>query len=92
MNGIEGLMVMPESAEQTQMRSRHAGVSEAMAELRRRFLAAGGCRARADDFAAVCPSFAPEDVVEALHRLAERGEVDIQILADSEAVFCFPMA
>ena len=76
MNGIEGLMVMPESAEQTQMRSRHAGVTEAMAELRRRFLAAGGCRARANDFAAVCPPFPPYDVVEASHRPAERGAVD----------------
>jgi len=81
---------MPLPSSNTGARTVETSVSAAMMELRRRFLQGGGCQARGDDFAAVCPSFSRDAVVEALHQLAERGEIDIQFLTSGEAVFCFP--
>jgi len=65
-------------------------VAAATAELRERFLQAGGCQARDADFARVCPEHPAPAVMEALHRLAEAGEIELYLLPDGEPVFCFP--
>lgn len=64
-------------------------VRRVLTELRTRFVGRG-CMARAADFPALLPEFAPEDVEEALHLLAEQRAADLHFLSDGTLVFFFP--
>jgi len=64
-------------------------VRRALAELRQRFVGLG-CTARAVDFASLLPTLRPEYVEEALHRLAQEGTADLDVLSDGALVFHFP--
>jgi hypothetical protein len=65
-------------------------VERALAELKRRFAAVGGCMARAADFARLLTGHPAAAVEEALHRLWDEGQVEMHCLSDGCCVFHFP--
>jgi hypothetical protein len=66
------------------------GVTQARAELLKRFGAMGGVTARALDFSLVMPHFPREEVEQALLEMVEAGQIEAGRLADGTAVFHFP--
>jgi hypothetical protein len=67
-------------------------VLRARTELQRRFGAGGGCAARATEFARLIPALSSDAVEEALHRLADEGQVQMHCLSNGDFAFHFRAA
>ena len=83
---------MPESTLTAPLgQSDDTSVSRAQEELRRRF-ARSGCMARPGEYALTLRGLALDSVEEALHRLWQEDQVEMNCLPDGSLIFFFPRA